>query len=602
MRAWFGNGNPLTKMSVKQQFLLLFVLLISPVFVLHWYGNSKAEQILTRHVTEAYRELNKENHLLIGRDLGAIDQVTRTIIQNPLVQSLGTWESETIYERVREYVHMEQLLTSYSQGGVDGEAMSFSLYIYDPDQYYSFAPDNFTSTEGVYFYNDKTVPVWMEDAVSRKGSGFLTLLDKNWPIAGKKTLAYVRAVNSTAHGGKAIGALVVTNMEHTIRESLRTVSLPFGEIYLTDSNNRILAATTPEMGSILQVDPEYEAKIKPGGTVDFMSSGYVYVVNANPSLSRQLYYLIPVKTLLRQQSELTRVIQLISIVYAAFAAIVMVYQWRSLIAPLHKLASFIRTYEPGKLVPSTPGAGRRDEVGVLIASVYDSTRRINDFVEYKYLMELKQKESQLQLLYQQINPHLLYNTLESIYWKSILEGNSESAEMIKELSKLMKIALSRGRELITLREELEHAQAYTGLQRKRYEYGFQVEWSISDEVLDRLIPKVTLQPLIENAINHGVKNMGEDGRIIVTAYARDKDMIITVEDNGYKEADMQAIDKLLNEEQSHPDLGYGIRNVHQRIRLHFGDAFGLTYRREPGVATIATIILPIGETSPVPEQ
>lgn len=82
---------------------------------------------------------------------------------------------------------------------------------------------------------------------------------------------------------------------------------------------------------------------------------------------------------------------------------------------------------------------------MLIASTYDMARRLNGLITYKYQMELKQKESQLQLLYQQINPHLLYNTLESIYWKSSLEGNAESAEMIKELSKLMKISLSRGR-------------------------------------------------------------------------------------------------------------------------------------------------------------
>lgn len=132
---------------------------------------------------------------------------------------------------------------------------------------------------------------------------------------------------------------------------------------------------------------------------------------------------------------------------------------------------------------------------MLLGAVQDMANRLNALIRDKYLMEIREKEAQLQILYQQINPHLphlLYNTLECIYWKSALEGQSDTAEMIKELSKLMKIGLSRGRELITLAEELEHAKAYTVLQQKRYEYGFRMTWNIADDTLDVLIPQITL--------------------------------------------------------------------------------------------------------------
>ncbi|MNV64714.1 Sensor histidine kinase YehU [compost metagenome] len=210
-------------------------------------------------------------------------------------------------------------------------------------------------------------------------------------------------------------------------------------------------------------------------------------------------------------------------------------------------------------------------------------------------MEIRQKEAQLQILYQQINPHLLYNTLESIYWKSSLEGNLESAEMIKELSKLMKISLSRGRELITLGEELEHAKAYIKLQQIRYEYSFNVIWEVPDEVQSQLIPKVTLQPLIENAIIHGVKNMEEDGVIRIKAWRENHKTFICIEDNGYKQVDYELIHSLLHEENYNPSTGYGIRNIQQRIRLHFGPLYGLYYTQREGGGTSVTMTLPAGE-------
>jgi two-component system sensor histidine kinase YesM len=270
----------------------------------------------------------------------------------------------------------------------------------------------------------------------------------------------------------------------------------------------------------------------------------------------------------------------------------MAYFWRSLMSPLRKLAMFARSHEPGKPLSDVRTRERNDEVGVLIYSVHNMANRINDMIHEQYSLEIKQKESQLQLLYQQINPHLLYNTLESIYWKSSLEGHSGSAEMIKDLSKLMRISLSRGRELITIEEELEHAKAYASLQQKRYEYGYTIRWAIEEDVLSCLIPKITLQPLIENAIIHGVINMGEDGEILVSASGNEGCVQLTVEDNGYKPADIADINRLLEDSDPEAGSGYGIRNVHKRIQLHFGSDFGLRYEARMPEGTRVIVVIP----------
>ncbi len=589
--------NPLTKMNVKQQLILLFLVLVSPVFILNWYANLMAERILTTQVTGAYEELNKQNHFLINRDIDTINRIMSTIIQNPVTQSMIVEKGDEEIDLVRKYSDMTKLLRSNSVGIFGGEAVYYLLFVFDPNDRFGFAPKNINidkldTSSNVFYYSETNKLPWMDAALEQKGKGVLAYIDNLGPKSDQRTLAYMRVVNNISRGNSVIGILVATKMEKKIEESFSTVSLPVGgEMYLTDWNNLVLSSTTDLNGRTLSLPGPIEDETEFENTTSLISDGYIYVAHTRYAQQQKLIYKIPAKSLLQKQNELKRVIQLISIVYSLFALVVMMYFWRSLMNPLQKLATFARSYEPGKPLKKMPQRERNDEVGVLIHSVHSMTHRLNDMIHDQYLMEIKQKESQLQLLYQQINPHLLYNTLESIYWKSSLEGNTGSAEMIKELSKLMRISLSRGRELIAIKDELEHASAYASLQQKRYEYGFKIEWRIDDDTLAYEIPKITLQPLIENAIIHGVMNMGEDGEITVSTKKLTDSIRITVEDNGYKEVDYKAINRMLVDADS--TSGYGIRNVQQRIQLHFGDQYGLVYEPRETEGTRVIMTLPL---------
>lgn len=594
--------NPLTKMNMKQQLILLFLLMVSPILLLHWYGNYEAENLLKNHVTSAYVELIKQNHTLIHRDIDTVNKITSTIIQNPITQRMTANSSESIIDRVRKYDNLNRLLASYSTPLNGGEAVYYWLYIYDPNEEYFFVPKQQFQQYGVRFFNDSNKPPWYDQAVSKRGSGYMDILPFSVGYSDFDTLAYIRAVGNVSNGNQFLGVLVAIKMDIKLAESLQSVSLPQGSIYYVDANNRILSSTNArQIGKQLVVPQQLLERQKlqtttnPDegyGASELITSNSIYIMSQYEQSGHRLIYEIPIQSLLKQQNELKRIIQIITVVYMLFGCILLLYYWRSLMRPLQKLAYFVRTYEPGKLVPETPAKRRNDEVGVLMAALYDMARRLNGLIHYKYRMDIKAKESQLQLLYQQINPHLLYNTLESIYWKSKLEGSEETSEMIKELSKLMKIGLSRGRELISLEEELEHAKAYVHLQQKRYAYEFQVTWNISEAVKHIQIPKITLQPLIENAIIHGVKQMGEDGEIHVSAELESKRVTIRVEDNGYKPIDIAGIEQLLYEQDPNPQLGYGIRNIHQRIQLHFGNIYGLRYRQRKGGGTAAIIMLP----------
>jgi two-component system sensor histidine kinase YesM len=584
-------------MNVKQQLFTLFLVIIIPLLVLNYYGNYKAGQILKRNVTNAYIELSKQNFRLINRDIEAINKVTSTVFQNSLLQQLSPLTNgKTVLEKVKDYEKLEYLLTTYSQETDERAPLYYSLYVYDPGNHYFFAPYYpEPKTSGVYFFSDDEKPEWFDEAVAKRGRGYLRLVEHLSPPAkgqaNQKTLTYIRAINSIYQNG-TVGVLVVTNLEDRIGEALQSVSLPEGELFFTDWENRILTARTTDPSPVLELPPGGEAITSGTGVKDIITDEFIYIINYSETLQQKLVYKVPLYALLKQQNEIKGLIWLISIFYFAASLLFLLYFWRSLMKPIQKLVYFVRRFEPGNVVPETPRLNNKDDISVLMFSIYDLARRLNDLIHYKYKMDVKQKESQLQLLYQQINPHLLYNTLESIYWKSTMEGNTVSAEMIKELSKLMKISLSRGRELIKLEEELEHVAAYIKLQQHRYEYRFSFKVEIPEELLPVWIPKISLQPLVENAIIHGVRHMGEDGEILITARAVKEEIYIDIEDNGYKPVDYERINRVLEEQANDPSFGYGIRNIHQRFQLHFGSHYGLSFAGRPEGGTRITLYFP----------
>ena len=589
--------NPMTDMSIKKQVMILLIVLLTPVLLMNGYANHRANGIIQKQVTNAYVELIRQNYAVINRDIDSIQKITTTIVLNHLTQNMRFDPDASIVELARKKEAMDLALANYSLGETMGVPVSYSLFVIYPQEYrdhYTFATDYKRSTtgQGVFFVSDEELEGWLEEAVQRRGRGFLQIIEQLGHNEGK-TLAYIRAVNDITNGHNMIGVLVASHVDSVIERSLREVSLPEGsEIFLMDAERQLLAGTHGGIGDEMTIPAPQRFTEAAPNTYYFIDESHMYVLEADRTVGSRLVYQIPIQSLTQQQEELRRTIYMVSIVYFVLCLAVMMYFLRSIIRPLHRMASFFKTYKPGHVMDDEALAIRKDELGVLVNSVNKMSVRLKNLIHDTYEMELKHKEAQLQLLYEQINPHLLYNTLESIYWKCSLEGDREAAEMIKELSKLMKIGLSRGRDLIRMEEEWEHVQAYVGLQQKKYEYRFQTVWDMDEDVHKALIPKVTLQPLVENAIVHGVKYMGEDGLIIVRARKQDDLLVVSIEDNGFKKVDLARIQTYLCDADGDPAVGYGLRNVHRRIQMHFGAEYGVQIAAREPQGTQVIIQLP----------
>ncbi|WP_069998588.1 cache domain-containing sensor histidine kinase [Cellulosilyticum sp. I15G10I2] len=221
-------------------------------------------------------------------------------------------------------------------------------------------------------------------------------------------------------------------------------------------------------------------------------------------------------------------------------------------------------------------------------------KKINELIQEVYKEQKQINEIELKVLREQINPHFLYNTLDCIHWQALMNGQKDISNTVKALATFYRKSLNRGEDLVPLKDELEHINNYSIIQNFRYSNILKVIVDVPDIFLETLLPKITLQPLIENSIYHGLKNKKDgDGIITISAYAHDTRLVIEVKDNGkvMSEETINSINQCIMAEDK--DFGYGIRNVHKRIQLSFGEGYGLKYYANEQAGVIVCIEVPL---------
>ncbi len=226
-----------------------------------------------------------------------------------------------------------------------------------------------------------------------------------------------------------------------------------------------------------------------------------------------------------------------------------------------------------------------------VASMVSTMRHLMDDIVRQ---EGEKRRSELEVLQSQINPHFLYNTLDSVIWMTESGQQAEAIQMVTSLARLFRISLSKGKSIIPLADELEHARHYMNIQQIRFKNKFTTEIQAKPGTEGLYTLKLIIQPLLENAIYHGMSSAEDDGLIRVTAYREGEDLLIDVEDNGLGMRPELAASLL---DADRPEVrtrgsGIGVRNVHQRVSLTFGEGYGLTIFSEPDEGTLVRIRLP----------
>ena len=247
--------------------------------------------------------------------------------------------------------------------------------------------------------------------------------------------------------------------------------------------------------------------------------------------------------------------------------------------------------------------GNNDEIGFLANGLNQMTLELQNHIQKVYIAEIRQREAEIEALKTQIEPHYLYNTLDVIRMTAITKDDKETAEMIDGLSGQLKYLIGGARDMVTLQAELDSVRNYFKIIKIRYENRFSLEVDVPEELLELKVPQLILQPVVENAVKHGLKPKEEGEGVVAIQGMKSEDRLeITVMDNGIgmTEEKMAYVQKLLDSQDTvkhakSKSASIGLKNVYDRIKLIFGDTYSMEISSFEGIGTIVKYKLPVIE-------
>lgn len=366
---------------------------------------------------------------------------------------------------------------------------------------------------------------------------------------------------------------------------------------ISESGDFIMGGTYPNLREAVRRTAEIQAH---GGSfadsrmIRMDGSKYLVTQEKHTPDGWTIINIIPTKLLFGQVRLLQLVIVLVSIAAVIVSAMIAVYLSKSTTRGIKLLERTMRRVEDGDFGIRIKSA-RTDEAGVLALRLNSMLDRIDELITTVYKERMEKQQAEFAVLLAQINPHFIYNTLGTIRWYARMKRQPEIERMTSALIGLLKSSIRKTSEMHTLREELQDITHYIELQKIGYGDAFSVSYDIDETLLHFNVLHLTLQPLVENAILHGLEMSKGSGLITIRGWSEGERLLLAVEDNGVgMEEDRFAELLSADKRTSYPGLhSIGIRGINERIRLYFGVEYGLSYRSELGKGTTAIVTLPL---------
>ncbi|MBF9016503.1 MULTISPECIES: sensor histidine kinase [unclassified Oceanispirochaeta] len=562
-------------LSFRHKLLLSFLLISTvPLFIVSMLILRESNKTLEKNIIDSNLNFIKQVGINIDQTVTRVNDLSLFIFQNKdiynflhLPPDVSTEESDrltlNIYRTLTFFMNTGTGITSILIEGENGLTFSINPMNYNQDVF----------TEDM-----------LKKVDSLDGEAF-------WSQISSDLVAQSRLIKDYYDLKRDLGHV---SIQISVDEILKNFPVNNGEsakkIYIFRDDDQVLISS----GSI---PDSIQNEILPKISLMRLKSGYFYdelndtqhltFFTVLPSSDITLIWTIPLEKvglydlLLNQVSIVTLTMILVSIIMAFLFS-------RSFFLPLKILGYSMKKVENEQFEIRIPQR-RNDEIGALISSFNNMAERLDELHNEVYVAHVKEKEAELIALETQINPHFLYNTLDTIYWMTKLEGSFESAQMIKTLADLFRIALSSGNEKIPLKKELEHLNYYMEIQMKRFGNLFTFSLQVDPELEERTVLKLILQPLVENAIVHGIEKKQGASKIDVSITADNEGLLIyRVSDDG---AGFNT--NTLKQNSGDKKGGFGLRNVDERLRLAYGPEYGILVESTHGEGTTIVIRQPL---------
>ena len=456
-----------------------------------------------------------------------------------------------------------------------------------------------SSVEVYSDYNPLYEP-WFIKSIDLKGSPSILSTFKLPYLANVKgNSAFVFSLSRAivdVNNSKVVGVILVnTKMSFMSNLCSKLLFVPNQRIAIIDKENNVIYDTLTE--NISKKFDKDIAKIVSGNdaidkTISIKGEKYLVSSRISAVSSWKIVNIIPESELNKSISVLGRTTIVLTVFIILIALAAVIFLTNQITKPIKKLALLIKLIENGDFNVKIR-LRNRNEIGQLARTFNNMTRKVNKLINEVYVDKITQKELEVQMLQNQINPHFLYNTLESIHMMAEINEDEETSTMVRALGRILRYGISKNHEKVTVSQELDNINDYIFLQKIRFSNIFEIIVSISEELYDYVIIKLILQPIVENAIYHGLSETLSGGLIEITGELQENKLLFMVKDNG-KGMDAAAVTKMNNNinDVDNSMSSIGLKNVSRRIKLKYGNDFGLEVCSVLGEYTVVKILLP----------
>ncbi len=551
--------------------LMIMMLLISTVSEIRSSYKKSAEQASAQldFMASSYHTwLTSANDLIVSLEMDTAAQEYCKCTETSGSVYQGVWLE--LYDFLNNYLYVNSDVNFISVLNTTTD-----MYIFRGKQSISA-----TKFDTVYMEN-------YESAYKAKDRGSLRVDYGNEYYGGDRyTVTFYQPVFSVTTLDNQIGIACINMNDSMLADVQSTGKI---ELCMTDLQGNLISTTDSERMGTRQKVLDFDGKEE--GTVS--RDGKCYFFKRIPDWNYYVVSIIPLSALYQSSIRVAVLMIAITVVLMVISLIIMRRMINRSYEPLQSVLDamdHVSAKQLGFRIETEDMGEDFEKLGVGFNGMMDDIQKL--------MVEVRDEQRQadqirLNALQSQIQPHFLYNTLDCIHWQARADGNKETSDLVMALARYYRICLSRGKDVITLRQELEHVRYYLVIQNKRYGDIIQYLMRVDDMYMDVKIPKLTLQPLIENSIYHGIRiKEGLSGTVCIEAEHTEEGILLKVIDSG-KGMSPEQIEEMNNSISNYDEeFGYGVRNVNRRIELTFGSGYGLYYRiNEDGGVTVE-ILLP----------
>nr|WP_275298425.1 sensor histidine kinase [Clostridium sp. YIM B02555] len=572
--------------TIKNRFLAVMIILIIfpiPLIGIISFINS-SNMIENNHKASYLLNLQKSSELM-DNNLKNTTNIMRSItsnenLRNELKSSNEVTEATDNYFPIQSVNVFSRIFREYT---IDTTYID-SICLYDNDGRLYYFGTKFSGATVLKNnpYDKIKEKNWYKEAIKANGKEVIlgyNILDEESREFSFSTVKLVRDVDTL----NPIGLMIINVKENAFTKAFPNINPDSeeGTFLVLDKNKNNNNNNSPIV--FMNRNDEDIKKIV-DNSQEFNSStlekqGYSVSSYTNDITGWEIVHIIKKSQLLKDTRLIGVYTAIVCLVTILFALILSIVFSNTINKPIKRLKRAISDVGKGKR-DITEEFGD-DEIGILGNQFKVMVKENLELNERITSSKLKQREAELKLLQAQINPHFLYNTLDSIYWLAKIKKVDDIADMAIALSDIFKLSLNKGSEITTVRNEIKQVQSYLIIQNLRYKDRFKVDIDIDDKIMDYEIIKLIIQPFIENAMIHGLEPKAGDGEINIIGKLEGDEIVFVIEDNGIGVEDINKFNS-----------GYGIKNVQERIELYYGEEYGVTFESEINKGTIVTIKIP----------